>query len=290
MKKILTTAILCAMCVLGASAQSMTIYAPDGTYMKYNTDYVQEVTFQELASLDAIHLTEAKVSTYSNGTIDLTLSGEGVSLTLYVCGPTDAVYLNSGVYVLSAANTPMTFDSDPRYSWVTVDGAKKGIQSGTMTVSNTGNDYTITLDFILADATSFKAVFTGELPGYGPIYNVPATGCQVINKNGQVPGEFLLRFNDANWKYELTIDFFCESGATVLAPGVYTWSETPEAGNFGPYSQMDTYSPNTSSKVRGTITVSLEGENYLIDMNLENASGRKLEIGYAGPIDFETDK
>ncbi len=290
MKKILTTALLGAMCVLGASAQSMTIYAPDGTYMKYNTDYVQEVTIQEVATQDVTALTAAKVSSYSGGVCDLTLTGDGAEVTMYVCGPADAVYLYPGVYKLSAANEPMTFDSDPRYSWVTAGGAKQGIQSGTMTVSSTGNDYTITLDFILSDATPFKGVFKGELPGYGPIYDVPATGCRAIAKNDQKPGEFLLRFNDANWKYELTIDFFCAADATELTPGTYTWSETPEAGNFGPYSQMDTYSPNTSSPVRGTITVAREGEDYTIDMDLQNTSGRQLQITYKGAIDFDTDK
>ena len=290
MKKIFTQALFGAMCVLGASAQSMSIYAPDGSYTKYNTDYVQEVTFQEVTAQDAVALTDVKISTYSKGTADFEFSGEGVSVNLFVCGPEDAQFLNSGVYELSAANTPMTFDSDPNYSWVTLNGGKLGIQAGKMTVSYTGNEYTISLDFTLSDATSFKAVYQGELPGYGPVYNVPATGCKLVPLNGQVPGEFCLRFNDANWKYELTIDFFCDADATALTPGTYTYSETPEAGNFGPYSSIDMFSPNYSSKVRGTATVALEGEEYVISLDLENAAGRQLLIDYKGKIDFETDK
>ncbi|MDE7159467.1 MAG: hypothetical protein K2O24_01285 [Muribaculaceae bacterium] len=290
MKKFFTTALLGAMCVLGASAQSMTIYAPDGTYTKYNTDYVQEVTFQEVTAQEAVALTGVKVQSYSKGTADIEFTAEGVSVCLYVCGPEDALYLNSGVYELSAANTPMTFDSAPNYSWVTLNGTKLGIQAGKMIVSNTGNDYTITLDFTLSDATPFKAVYHGELPGYGPLYNVPAVGCRVIPINGQVPGEFCLRFNDVDWKYELTIDFFCDADATTLTPGTYTYSETPGPGNFGPHSSIDMFKPNYTSKVRGTATVALEGKDYVITLDLENVDGRKYLINYKGEIDFDTDK
>ncbi len=287
MKKLLTTVLLGLACVPGVLAQSMVITRPDGTYTKFNTDYVQEVTIVERPSGDVTTFGSVEAMGYSAGDAELIFKSESVDMLLWIYGPQNSRYLEPGQYTVDASNAPFTVDSDARYSNVTKGGEKIGISAGTMTVAETNNVYTFNIDFTLADGSVLKAEATATLPGYSPVYDMPADIARVININDAVDGEIGIRFANNAYNYELTMDFICEPGTTVLTPGEYRYSAEKTPGTFGPLSSIDMYRPNDNTKVSGLVNVQLEGDNYVIQMDLTGANGRRIDIRYEGPIDFE---
>lgn len=288
MKRTITTVLLGSACVLGAMAQSMVITRPDGTYTKFNTDYVQEVTIVERPSGDVITFTSMEAQGYSGGAADLIFKSEDITLNLYVCGPKTALYLEPGQYTIDPSNAPYTVDSDPGWSYVTKAGVKTGISAGTMTVAESNNIYTFNIDFTLADGSVLKAEATGTLPAYSPVYAMPAEVARAIKFNDAKDGEIGLRFANNAYNYELTMEFFCEPGETVLLPGEYTYSAEGTPGTFGPLSSIDLYRPNDSTKVSGMVNVQVDDDGkYTIQMDLTGANGRRFDIRYEGTIDFD---
>lgn len=287
MKRLLTTFALGSAIVLGAMAQSMVITRPDGTYTKFNTDYVQEVTIVERPTGDVTTFETVQAQGYSGGAADMTFKSADITMQLYVCGPKTAMYLEPGQYTVDPSNAPFTVDSDARYSNVTKGGEQLGISAGTMTVSETDNVYTFIIDFTLSDASVLKGEAKATLPGYSPVYSMPADVAYVLNLNNAIDGEIGLRFANNAYNYELTMDFICEPGTKALTPGEYTYSTDKTPGTFSPQSSIDLFRPNDNTKVSGLVNVQLDGDTYVIQMDLTGANGRRFDIRYEGAIDFD---
>ena len=60
--------------------------------------------------------------------------------------------------------------------------------------------------------------------------------------NDYVKGEFYVKMNDADWNYEMVVDFFADADAAKLPAGTYTYSAENKPGTFGAKSCLNTYS------------------------------------------------
>ena len=85
-----------------------------------------------------------------------------------------------------------------------------------------------------------------------------------------------MKFNDADWRYEMAVVFTGESTDTELQPGVYTYSDIRRPGTISPASYVDMYRPNANLRLESgsSVTVEKEGENYTIKMDLIFNDGR----------------
>ena len=85
----------------------------------------------------------------------------------------------------------------------------------------------------------------------------------------------------------MAIDFMSKADATVLPAGTYTYSADGGEMTFSSKSYLDLYNPYPSSNNRfktGTITVTEEGGNYNIAMDLTLEDGRTANLTYSGTI------
>ena len=210
------------------------------------------------------------------------------SMTLEISGQ----YLEEGVYNVTAESGDKTISSDARYSFVKEGQESKGVASGTMTVAISGREYTITCDFTLADGSEMKAKYTGSLPGMmSKDFTLETCKEPTVLTTSIIdykPGNFYFKMNDADWNYEMAIDFFTNADATKLPAGTYTYSAERNVGTFGSRSYLNTYSPNNNFKFAegSTVTVAYEGENISIKINGITICGRKFDMTYNGKITF----
>ncbi|MDE5796327.1 MAG: hypothetical protein K2H75_04395, partial [Muribaculaceae bacterium] len=235
----------------------------------------------------AVTFTTASTRPYSAGRTDLTFTDDkGTELKLYLCGPTSAEYLEPGVYTASPSNSEWTFDTDPDWSWMTLDGKQSAITAGEITVALDGNDYNISFALTLDDEKEFNAVYSGPMPGYSPLLEIALAGATVVEINDPQPGEFYIRFNDTNWNVEMVTDFFDATDATSLTPGVYEYSEDCTPGTYGPRSLITVYTPYSDNHYTGPVTVEKNGSVYTITMDLTLENGRNAIATYEGEINF----
>lgn len=275
----------------GAMAQSVVVVLNDGTQQKFATDYVKEIYFtEEGGPVEETPLLLSGKDVYGNGNAVLRFSPytESLNVVLDIYGPTDATYLNPGTYEVAGGNTPFTIGNNIQYSYIEFveNGAGiVGLESGSAVVTMSEDYiYTIHMDFILADGSNFKGVFQGEIPGYDPRLNYTLAAAS-YNENPQPAGDFYVKFNDADWKCEMAIDFMATPEATLLPAGTYTYSSTGGEMTFSSRSYLDTYNPNSNNRFTdGTITVAEDGGIYTIDMQLKLEDGRDATITYTGEI------
>ncbi|MDE5876805.1 MAG: hypothetical protein K2H47_04835 [Muribaculaceae bacterium] len=289
MNKFLATLFAAGTFVVTAQAQTMTVTDTEGLMTKFNIDYVSEVSFVEISNPDpgTVTFTTASARPYSSGRTDLTFTdSNGAELQLFLCGPTTAEYLEAGVYTASPTNSEWTFDTDPNWSWVTLNGNKSAITAGEITVALDGNDYVISFALTLDGETEFNAVYSGPLAGYSPLLELKATEATQVEINDPESGEFYIRFNDTNWSFEMVTDFFDAADATSLTPGVYEYSDACTPGTYGPKSSLSVYNPYSTNHYNGNVTVEKNGSVYSITMDLTLESGRKAIVTYEGEIKF----
>ncbi|MDE6669592.1 MAG: hypothetical protein K2K26_07905, partial [Muribaculaceae bacterium] len=289
MNKFLATLFAAGTFVVTAQAQTMTVTDTEGLMTKFNIDYVSEVSFVEISNPDpgTVTFTTASARPYSSGRTDLTFTdANGTELQLFLCGPMTAEYLEAGVYTASPTNSEWTFDTDPDWSWVKLDGKQSAITAGEITVALDGNNYLISFALTLDGDTEFNAVYSGPLAGYSPLLELKATEATEVEINDPQSGEFYIRFNDTNWNFELITDFFDTTGSTSLTPGVYEYSEDCTPGTYGPKSSLSIYSPYSTNHYNGPVTVEKNGNVYTITMDLTLESGRNAIITYEGEINF----
>lgn len=273
----------------GVSAQSVVITEKDGTTHKFCTDYVENITFEEIEVYDGIVFTACSANPYSGGNVGLSFSGEGLpAVELDVYSSATAGYLTPGSYTVDATSGEMTVSTDQSYSNITIDSNKLGLKSGTMTVALEGSVYTIDMNFELTDASAFKGRWTGEISNYGPVVSFAATACKQTEPNDQVDGEFYLKLNDDNWSFEATLDFYAAAGSAILPDGEYTLAETKAAGTFGSRSQIDLYSPyNTTVKFTNPIIVKTVDGKKVIETTQVMENGRTLNFSFTGDITYK---
>lgn len=280
MKHLLTTALIAAACTLGAAAQSVTVTDADGNSTKFPASRVKDITFTKVENPDpgVTVFDNIKVDPYSRGDAELDFSTEGMTLHFWVQGPSGANYLNDGVYTGGLnATAAMTYDTNTQYSYFTDATHEKGkIESGTLTVSHTGTEYTITFDLVLEDLGEYKAMWKGSLGTYGETIELDPVNVIRTSVNGAKDGQYRLRFNDKAYNYEMTIDFFGTPGTTELPAGEYYQSEGNEPFTIGPASDISFYRPNFSEKFgpASYVVVTNEGEEYTFDFHLTLESGR----------------
>ncbi len=291
MKKLLYIGILCGLCGPAAYGQSVTIVDKDGLTHKFPTESIKEITFEKAeAPQPGITFSDITLKDWGKGNVNIVLSGEGVSADMDVYGPVDATYLNAGTYVCDDSASPFTV-STSNYTVITVDGANHSLKSGSMIVEDNEGLYTITTHFVLDDGKEVNGTYTGKLPDYsshpGALEMKDAIACAQVDINDPVDGEFYLRLNDEYWNYEMVLDIFCAEGSTVLTDGVYTYSATPKAGNFGPRTVINSYSPHFDSHITGgTITVTTDGENTLIELDGIMETGREVKCVFNGKVSY----
>lgn len=237
-----------------------------------------------------------RVEAYSGGNVTLnftTSKDPQLALALDCYCDANATYLQTGEYVVGGSARPY-IDSDPTYTHYTYDGKNTGIKSGKMKVSREGLVYTIEFDLILADDTPYKGSYTGELNAFSPLVEKTLSAAKYVDRRDpNKPGNFYVRFNDADYKCEATFDIFAAASAKTLPAGTYTYATTGAAGTFGSNSVVEMYQPSSTNKMKegSTIEVALNEGVYTISMNLLFEDGRICKLTFNGQIsgtpDFE---
>lgn len=269
-----------------AMAQNVTVVMKDGTSHKFNADHLSEITFRNVApETPPVEFKTISINPFSGGNVTLTFtdeSGQTVAETdLY--GPADASWLHPGTYTLNASNDPYTID--PAYSSLKVAGQDKNFTDAQLTVTEADKVYSFALEMTLEDGSKFRGNYSGELDIYTPWIDVELSSAS-YNTNPQPAGDFYVKMNDANWKYEMAFVFTSDAAAQVLPAGTYTYSETRMPGTISPASYVDTYSPNANLRLAegSKIIVTKDGDNYTMEMTLNLSDGRTATMHYAGTI------
>lgn len=281
-KLCLSTTLLFLFSLVG-SAQSMVVVEKDGKQHKFNTNYIQEVIFEEEESIIFFSLTP---SVYSNGNVELEFATEDGSVTakLDTYGLTDATFLRAGVYTGGSNERPY-FDLGS-YTYVQINGTKHSVKSGKMTVEKDGKNYTILLDLVLDDDSPLKGRYVGGVKNYDGFLSFVPTIARYF-ENDYPEGDIMVKMNDEeNWSFESSFYFHTTATDRILPVGIYTYSESGTAGTFGASSSISSYSPSANYKfVEGsTITVEKEGETYTFDMHLISTTGADITLTYTGTI------
>lgn len=289
-------------------AQTVTVFMKDNTVHKYNAEYLSKIAVRDATpSPDIVNFETIGLNVFSGGnvTVNMTSDTGDVTCEVDLYGSTDAVFLQSGVYVVEGTRLPFTVD--PAYSKITMDGDQPSKpKSGTVAVSigqaanpvlfreaSDAHTYTIEVDLELENGKSLKGKYVGELPGYTPWLEAVLSGAS-YNVNPQPAGQFYIKFNDADWKYDIAMVFQADESVTTLPEGTYTYSETPVPGSILQTSYVDGYSPNFNCKLLpgSKVTVTKDGDNYNMVMSLNLNDGRTADFTFDGAISgtpsFET--
>lgn len=285
MKHLSTMLLAIGLATTSAIAQNVTVFMKDGSSHKFNTDYVSEMSFKEISTVETVEFNQVSVTPYSNGNVSLTFTNAEGNTTLVAdvyCG-SDAIWFQPGTYTVDGSNDAFTMD--PSWSSLTIDGEKTNITSGTMNVTLEGAIYSFDIDLTLEGGSQFKAKYTGELDRYTQRLKVTLSAAKYLD-NPQNPGTFYVKYNDADWKYDMAIVFVGNASDTQLQPGTYTYSETAQAGTISSLSYVDCYSPNANLKLQAgsSVTVTKDGDNYTMAMDLIFNDGRTGDFNYTGAI------
>lgn len=273
------------LCAAGTNAQNVTVVMKDGTSHKFNADYISEITFKEATAATTLNFTSLSLNVYSGGNVTLNFAtDDGNTVALDIYGPADELWLHAGNYSLSSSNAPYTID--PAWSEVKIGGMKLNITDANLTVTNDeGNSFSFLLNATLSDGSEIIGRYTGVLDTY--TRTIAATlSAASYNANAQPAGRFYVKFNDADWKYEMAIVFCAETSATTLPAGTYRYASAAAPGAIIEGSYVEVYNPRASLKpVAGsTVDVALSGEEYTITMDLVLSDGRTGKFTYTGKI------
>lgn len=268
-----------------ASAQNVIVIMNDGSTHKFNADYLKEIKFQEApATLPVIEFTNVDLSVYSGGNVTVKLSNEaGDTFELDLYGPMDAPWLHTGIYSIDGTNQPYTFD--PSYTSLKVGETTGKPVGGTVEITLDGHQYTIEATLLLESGEEFKGKYVGEIPTYTQWLNV-AMSAASYSPLEQAPGNFFVKLNDPDWKYEMALAFVADADAKELPAGTYTFDETVKQGALTPKSYVDTFNPNANLRLEqgSFVVVERDGDKYKLTMNLNLSDGRIGEFTYEGAI------
>ncbi len=269
-------------CAIG---QNVTVMMKDGTTHKFNADYVSEITFRDVVPQQpAVEFGKLLVEPYSNGNATMTFeSVDGTKLVADIYGPGDATFLHEGKYLVDGSKGEFTID--PAYSSVTLDGKPRKITDGSMTVTLAGKTYSFNAELTLDDGSQLNGTYSGTPGTYTPWIDCVLSQAS-YNENQQLPGDFYIKFNDADWAYEMAVVFTADSDAAYLPAGKYTYSETRMPGTISPRSYVDAYKPYATLRLMegSAVSVTVEGDNYIIDMALNLSDGRTADFRFKGSI------
>ncbi|MBD5348826.1 MAG: hypothetical protein HDR84_06230 [Bacteroides sp.] len=223
---------------------------------------------------------------YLYDTADMADYTKMIALDCY--GSSNATYFEPGVYTIGGSEAPY-IDSNPGYTFYsTNDGTLVGFKSGTLTVKLNGSVYTLELDAVLNDdaSTVVQGWYEGSIKEFGPTVNMTLSSAS-YSTNPRPAGNFYVKFNDADWKCEMAIDFFADQNAETLPAGTYTYSTANTPGTFGSTSFVDLFNPNSNNRMTegSSIDVNIDDYGvYSINMNLKFEDGRTATMNYEGSI------
>ncbi len=289
MKHVTATFLFLGLSAFCAVGQNVTVLMKDGSSHKFNADYLSEISFKDVVpETPPVELKTVALDVYSQGNVTATFADESANtqLELDLYGPTDAIWMHTGTYTLAATSDPFTIN--PTYSKAKINGKDVKFTDATVEVSQEGRIYTFDIVLVLEDETKFHGIYVGELPTYTPWVDVTLVKAE-YNENPQPAGDFYVKINSntsAEPYYEGAIIFTAEGSAKTLPEGVYTLSETRAAGTISTTSYIDQYYPSSSLRLGegSKITVTKDGENYTMVMELNLSDGRTGNFTYTGAI------
>ena len=286
MKHYFTFALLLGASASMSLAQTVVVIGKDGTATKFNAEDVKEITFEPKEVVEeSVTFTSLIAEAYGK-LATMTFSGEDTPKLVMDVYTGNASYLKAGTYEI-AASGEYYIDSSAQWTYVEKDGAKLSVKSGSMTVENEKNDYTISIDFILSDDTEFKAEYKGAVDGFCQYKSFVISDVQQKEPNDALPGEIYLKINDASWSFEGTLDFYLDPSQKTIPAGVYNLNDELAAPCYGPKTGVDYYNPiNDSYKVTTPITIGVDGANTSIKFEVEGAEGAVYEMEFNGEIKY----
>lgn len=273
---------------VGASAQSVIVTLNDGTKHRFGTDYVKEITFEEVQpQVPAIAMTQLTLDVYSGGTnVTVTLCdayGDN-EFVLDTYAPA-ASYLQPGTYNVAEGYGEFTVDPG-NYSWVKAGEVKKALKSGTLEISAEGKIYTMIADLVLEDDSKTRAKYIGELPKFSPNLDYVLSKAS-YNVNPQPAGQFYIKLNDADWHVDMAVVLCAAPEATELPEGEYTYADTGAPFTIAQTSYIDTYNPTLTSRLApgSKVTVSRDGAVTTLTLDLPLSDGRHFTGTFSGEIE-----
>lgn len=289
MKHYYLATLLVAATALGASAQNVTIVGKDGINTKFNVDYVQEITFEQLAPEGFVEFTSVKATPNSSGgaaTLNFGNEDGSVTMQLFVFGTSNALYLQDGAYNVSPSNLPNTVDTDPDWSFINDNGTMRYLKEGTMVVESGEGKYTINMEFTLEDGSLYQAIYKGSIDNYSRYLRYTATDAYYKEN---MAGIFkILITNENPTEFELQLYVLGDGDAKYLVDGRYPLSEKFSDVNiiYGKDSYLDLFYPNSIANkfASALMNVSSEGSDKVLSIDLELKDGRTVHIDYKGEI------
>ena len=100
MKHLLPLALLCAIGIPALNAQTVTILDKQGVSHKFNTDYVQEITFSDKEVVEPMEFTTLTAEAYGNGNAELDFRGDGLLLYTLTCTAPPRLSILRPVYMM----------------------------------------------------------------------------------------------------------------------------------------------------------------------------------------------
>ncbi len=257
---------------------------------KVDMTYNGAITFPPFDAPAITLATGAATTTWSSGknaTLEFATADNATKVVMDVYGAS-APYLETGTYTFASDNTAMTVDLSDSWSYVQTGTTKTGFKSGTMTVNASGIEYTIVIDAVLTTGATFKAEYVGSMGKYGKDLVLTPTQPKLGSVTDQVAGEYYLKMNDADWTFEMAIDFFADPSTKRLPAGSYTFSNDKTPGTFSRVGYISFYSPSDTGYYAdgSTVNVLYQGDNLVLDCRLNLENGRTVYLNYNGPHDF----
>lgn len=202
--------------------------------------------------------------------------GEDV-LELSVLYNREAKYLPAGTYTARSSEEPWTIDtSNSDYTYFYYKEELYAVRSGTMTVAIADDLYDIEMD-LSTSGGNVKFFYKGKIDGIDFFHDLSVlTDARRVKPDGEVPGEYCIKINDAPVRsQELTLDFFADAASDTLPEGTYTFGTGNAPGSLGTASVLNIVSPVKRSDefASGTVEVTKAGEVYTFDIRLADADG-----------------
>ena len=237
----------------------------------------------------AIAFDTASAGVYTgNATLVFTEATDTYQLSLDFYYDSSSRVLPAGTYTIGSGSAPGMVDNNPSYTflWLKKEGETPlPIASGTVTVAIDENNAYDIAAVLVTDQGEFTATYKGDIEGISFVYDITSSAAKRIEPNNELPGEYYLKLNDADWKFEMVLDLYADPTSTTLPAGTYTVGADKTPGTVGPASCIDIYSPYSNDRFsEGTVVVTKEGNTYTLDMNLVGESGLEFSGTFTGEI------
>lgn len=241
--------------------------------------------------------------------VTFTDSEKGYTLKLDFYDDVESKYLSSGTFELGSSTAGYLGSSFTSFQRPDDENPLR-FSEGEVTIIATPNEetrevhYQMTGTFTIAELGDIVTLeYNGLIPGiqlpedqpdqdYYEFIPDPSTSQpRRITANGEVPGQYYIKFNDTNWN-ELTLDIYidptiCNNGNDGLPAGTYT----VEDGHINTqHSKVDIYSYPYfyGNFTECTLEVSVNGDEYTFDLigtAVDGSNGTlNIKMTYIGEI------